>query len=353
MKNHWLKLVTSVFVSVLILWLLLKLISDESNPLDLDDLKRVLSNISASTWLVFLAIHFIGIALRTIRFRVLIQATHSEVVPSFLPLSLVTLVRNMTVDMLPARLGELFYVALLNRGLGVGLGSCFSSLAISIWFDIMVIAPLVLGLLIYPMLGAEIQQRLWVIAVLLVFACVIGILILRPGLGIAAKWLNGFSDVQSRTLASVQSFVDQFAESVDRSLNRATVIKTFVLTVGVRICKYSSIVLLFEGIAAASFPGLVDADSGTILVALLASEAGASLPVPTFMGFGAYEAGGLAAFSMLGLPLAEAGLSLFSVHIATQTVDYTVGAMAAVVFLMITGMKPSMINDLSKNNHYR
>lgn len=345
MKNQWLRLVISVFVSVLILWLLFKLISDETYPIGLEDITRVLGDVSFATFSSFFVIHILGVVLRTVRFQLLIKATQSEIVPTFLPLSLVTLVRNMTVDLLPARLGELFYVGLLNRGLSVRLDSCFSSLAISIWFDVMVIIPLALGLVLYPILDAGIQQRLLLMAVVLVFVCVVGILMLYPGLGIVAKWLSRL-DGESKLLRSLQTFVSQFSESVKLSLNRDTILKTFFLTVGVRICKYSSIILLFAGIADAGFPELAGADPGSILIGLLASEAGASLPIPTFMSFGTYEAGGLAAFAMLGLPIESAGLALFTVHLVTQAVDYTLGGVALVFFVLLTRIKPTAISEL-------
>ena len=345
MKNYWFRLIASVFISVLILWFLFNLINDEENPIGLQDVTRVLGEVSLATFLLFFIIHLLGVIFRTVRFQLLIRATQSEVVPTFWPLELVTLVRNMTVDLLPARLGELFYVGLLNRGLGVRLDSCFSSLAISIWFDVMVIIPLVLGMLLYPVLDVGIQQRLLLVVAILVFVCGVGILILYPGLSIVARWLNRF-DSSSKLLHKIQTFVSQFSDSVKLSLNWETIFKTFFLTVGVRLCKYSSIILLFMGIADAGYPDLSGADPGSILIGLLASEAAASLPIPTFMSFGTYEAGGLAAFAMLGMPVATAGLALFTVHLITQAVDYTLGGLAFVLFVMVTRTSPSTLAGL-------
>ncbi len=347
-KRHGLRILVSVFASVVILWILFKLVSDESNPIGITDLTRIYTEIPITMLLVFLGIHLVGVVVRTIRFRVLIRAAKSETVPGFVPLALVTLVRNMTVDMLPSRAGELFYVGLLNRGLGVRLDSCFSSLAVSIWFDVMVIIPLVGALILYPALDATVQKNLLVLIVLLVFVCVIGILILYPGLGLAAKWLDRFADSDSRPLQKLNTFVSQFSESVKVSLGWQTVLKTFFLTVGVRFCKYSSIVILFSAIARAGFPELADADPASIVIALLASEAGASLPIPTFMSFGTYEAGGLIVFSMLGMPVAVAGLALFAIHLVTQAVDYTLGGISLIVFLAITGIGPSRIRQLDE-----
>ena len=347
MKHPWIRLALSIVVSLLILWLLLQLISDAQNPISFGDVTAILGEVSVEIFALFFIIHLLGIVLRTFRFQILIKAADADGVPSLAALSLVTLVRNMTVDMLPARIGELFYVGLLNRGLNVRLDVCFSSLAISMWFDVLVIIPLIFGLVVYPIIDAGVQTRLLVVAVVLVIACAVGLLILYPGLEIMARWLQRFSTGDSKLIKALKKFVGEFAQSVKRSLTWQTIIKIFLLTVGVRFCKYSSIALLFSGIAAAGFPELAGIDPASIVIGLLASEAGASLPIPAFMSFGTYEAGGLAAFAMLGLPTAAAGLALFSVHLVTQLVDYSIGGVAFVVFLLITGMGLSAVRNIT------
>lgn len=342
MKNPVVRILVSVLVSVLILWFLLRLIGDESNPIGFADLGRILVDIPAGMYMTFLCIHLVGVVIRTARFRILIGAAQSGPTPGFFPLTLITLVRNMTVDMLPSRIGELFYVGLLNRGLKVPMETCFSSLAISVWFDVMVIIPLVLGLVLYPLLEAGIQQQLLVLAAVLVVICTIGILILHPGLSLAARMLQRISPSRSGILGKLNAFVSGFASSVKGSLGWRTILQTFLLTVGVRFCKYSSIAILFYAIARAGFPELANADPGSVVIALLASEAGASLPVPTFMSFGTYEAGGLAAFAMLGISVSAAGLALFTIHLVTQTVDYTLGGLSFIAFVALTGVKPGV-----------
>lgn len=346
-----LRTLVSITVSIVILWFLFRLLGDESNPIVLSDLGGILAGVPIALYLAYLGIHLTGVIIRTARFRVLILAANSGSAPGFLSLMLVTLVRNMTVDMLPSRLGELFYVGLLNRGLGVRVETCFSSLAISVWFDIMVIIPLVLGLVLYPLLAAGMQQQMLVLAAVLAVVCTIGILILHPGLSLVAsvleRWSPGNSTGKptrkSKLLGKLAAFVSAFSTSVRDSLGWATILVTFLLTVGVRVGKYSSIVILFYAIAQAGFPELADAEPASVVIALLASEAGASLPIPTFMGFGTYEAGGLAAFAMLGISVSAAGLALFTIHLVTQAVDYTLGGLAFIAFLIITGTRPASI----------
>ncbi|GAI78141.1 unnamed protein product, partial [marine sediment metagenome] len=105
MKKHGLRILISVSASVLILLFLFNLVSDESNPIEITDLTRIYAEVPATMFLAFLSIHLVGVMVRTMRFSVLIRAARSETVPGFVPLALVTLVRNMTVDMLPSRAG--------------------------------------------------------------------------------------------------------------------------------------------------------------------------------------------------------------------------------------------------------
>jgi hypothetical protein len=67
--------------------------------------------------------------------------------------------------------------------------------------------------------------------------------------------------------------------------------------------------------------------------ALIGGELAASLPVPAFMSFGIYEAGGTAVLSVLGLDKGNALIAMLSVHIWSQLYDYIFGGMCALMFV--------------------
>ena len=69
-----------------------------------------------------------------------------------------------------------------------------------------------------------------------------------------------------------------------------------------------------------------------MLVALIAAEGAASLPVPTFLSFGSYEAGGLAALTALGFPAGDSLVAMTAMHLLSQVVDYSLGGLAFLVF---------------------
>ena len=75
---------------------------------------------------------------------------------------LVTGIRNMVVDMFPSRLGELGYIGLLNKGYGVKLEHCTSSLAISIAYDLIALFIVVLLVVLKQAIGSEVAP--WALA---------------------------------------------------------------------------------------------------------------------------------------------------------------------------------------------
>ncbi|HBE92897.1 MAG TPA: hypothetical protein DDW55_10340, partial [Gammaproteobacteria bacterium] len=78
----------------------------------------------------YLGIQLVGTVFRALRYQLLIRAAGEPNVPHFGHMYLVTMIRNMVVDMLPARLGELLFIAMLNRGYNVRANACISSLSL-------------------------------------------------------------------------------------------------------------------------------------------------------------------------------------------------------------------------------
>ena len=60
-------------------------------------------------------------------------------------------------------------------------------------------------------------------------------------------------------------------------------------------------------------------------VCLIGGEAGASLAIPTLMGFGTYEAGSMFALAWMGFSAAAATTVMLTLHIWSQIVDYVLG----------------------------
>ncbi|MGI9316692.1 MAG: hypothetical protein ACR2QW_05115, partial [bacterium] len=91
----------------------------------------------------------------------------------------------------------------------------------------------------------------------------------------------------------------------------------------------------FMAVAEPSLPAIAEAAKETVFAAIVGAEIGASLPVPTFMSFGTYEAGGTLVFSLLGISEQDGLLALLGVHIWSQMFDYSIGGCCLVLVILL------------------
>jgi uncharacterized membrane protein YbhN (UPF0104 family) len=328
----------SLLSSALVLALLFSLLDDPERPFSFGRLRELLAAVPNEIYFAFLVLYIADTVLRTLRFRLLLRAGGEADPPAFSRILLVTGIRNMVVDLFPARLGELFYVGLMNRGYDVKLNTCLSSLAVSVWLDMVVLAPMLIVLV--AIAGLQHETRTIALAAVLVLAllAIFGYVVLFHGLA----WLRAPLD---KSVASGGGRLTRWADTLLASLSDAmahtrnwrVLGSGLLLSAGIRICKYVGLLLLFLAIARSAQNSVSHAEPLAVLAALVASEAAASLPIPAFMSFGTYEAGGVAAFSALGFPPADSAGIMFTIHVATQLLDYSLGLICLVLFLLTVG----------------
>ncbi len=334
-----LKLGLSVGVSFAILALLLQMVSTGVDDAERPSVMAALQNTSLALVAAYLGLYLITLIIRAYRYRLLIQLSGETNVPTVRQMWLVTGIRNMVVDLLPARLGELGYVALLNRGYGVRLEHCVSSLAISVAFDFVALLVVVLAIVTSQFAGAGIQDWAWGIMFMAVIVSVIAIM----GLFTIAPWFTGqmnrlFSSKwrPDTRMGQALELLNKFSTSLVQVRDSGQTLKVLGVSVIIRALKYLGFYLLFTAVAVPSFESLASLPTGHVIGALIGGEVGASLPVPTFMSFGAYEAGGLLIFQLLGVAdQAAAAVTLLCVHIWSQVMEYTIGGLLLALFIWI------------------
>ena len=338
MVKHLLRIGLSIGVSLAILALLLQLVTsglaDEQRPSVLSALQATSLGLVGA----YVVLSLFTLFVRAARYRLLISMSGEENVPTLRQMALVTGIRNMVVDMLPARLGELGYVGLLNRGYGVKLEHCVSSLTVSIAFDFIAVVVIILMIISKQMLGGDLQG--WVLgamitAVALSVIALVGLFIITPW---ATRWISAtfpakkHDSLWSKTLALMVSFNDSLVAV--RTAGKTW--QVVLLSVVIRLLKYLGMYLLFLGVAAHSFPELAALPVEHAVGALIGGEIGASMPIPTFMSFGAYEAGSTLVFQLLGVADQAAALvTMLCVHIWSQVMDYLLGGILLAAFILI------------------
>ncbi len=338
MLKNFARLALSIAVSLAILALILQLVT---TGLSEDQRPSVWAALAMTTkgWLfAYLGLYFVQLYFRASRYRLLLDIAGEQNLPTLKQMALVTGIRNMFVDMLPGRVGELGYVALLNRGYGVKLEHCMSSLGLAIVFDFVALFVIALAIVTKQLLGASVE--IWALnALLMIFVVtVIGLLAVfyvfpwgvntfRAPLQFAQapKWWNRLLD-----------WSVEFATSITQVRDSGRLLHVSALSIIVRVLKYTGMYLLFMAVAVPSFQSLANLPFEQIIGALVGGEVGASLPVPTFMSFGAYEAGSTLVFQLLGVAnQAEAFVTMLSVHIWSQLMDYTIGGCLLAAFILL------------------
>ncbi len=332
-SRHIFNTLLSLGISLLLLGLLLTGLTGSALPA----LRTKLVALLGHTSLWFVGLYVVTSCLQTFfrarRYGIILQTSGSEV-PRPMHLFLVAMSRNMFVDMLPARLGELSYIGMLNRGFKVRAEDCLSSLAIAFVFDLCALGLMIVGLIGYQLLFADLQP--WILGtffmVLLISA---GLLVfLFPVLRMVRGRLEQVRFMRRGGLATLFVLFDKTVTSLQQAKEAGIAGQVLGLSLGVRFFKYLGLYLLFLGVVLPSYPN-INREFSSVLIALVSAEASASLPVPSFMSFGTYEAGGAFALIALGAAKTISVLVMLALHIWSQLVDYTLGIGATILFIFI------------------
>lgn len=339
MLRNLIKLALSVGVSFAVVALLLRMVSTGLSDAERPSVLSALQNTSTSLLLIVGCVFLLGIFVRAVRYRLLLSLSGEENVPSLSQMYLVTAVRNMFVDMFPGRIGELVYIALLNKGYKVKLENGASSLAIAIAFDFIGLLLVAAGVVVLQLSAGELQG--WAVSGI-ILALVLSLIALS-GLFLVLPAFNNFlynkfkhRYLANNLLAKGLQFLASLSDSVTKVRHSGGALKIIVLSIIIRLLKYFGFYLLFKAVAMPSFESLASLSDAKIVGALIGGEIGASLPLPTFMSFGSYEAGTALVFQLLGVADQAAALvTMLCVHIWSQAMEYILGGVLLAVFFLI------------------
>lgn len=275
--------------------------------------------------------------LKAVRYRMLLKASEGEAAPGLGDLTLLTFVSNLFVDLLPARSGSLAYVVFLNQKLDVRLAACFSSMAFAIVFDVIGMLPLLLAAILGHQMGpGGGNPWLWVALGALAVAGLTALALMDRVLGLAGRllvvWTGRLADPESRLVRALARLGEEL-EHIARDMAKVKAQGVFWPLLGVsaaiRVGKYLSLYLLILGLAAQWGPETTGRLTlGLVLLSLVLAEATASLPISGLAGFGAYEGVMIFTLRQAGLDPTQAAILPVTLHLLTQTLDYTTGGAA-------------------------
>ena len=289
--------------------------------------------ISLPGLLAYVAVSGVGLVLRALRYRLLL----GRPVPLW-PLVLVTAVRNMAVDLVPARAGAAAsYLYLVTARLGLPLEAGVASFALSFILDTLAVAPLLMLALLAVgnaplppavLVGGSLAILLGSVAALWVLAP-----LLRLGAAVAAR-LPG-------PVARLVPILGAAASEVERRERARTLVPALGLSLLLRLTKYGAYYCLLQALLASQDQAGLQLSFLRVFLSIAGAEMAASLPLPTIMSFGPYEAAGAAGFAFwLGLPPDLATLAVTAFHGLSQIHDYALGLLALVWIMAARPQRP-------------
>jgi uncharacterized membrane protein YbhN (UPF0104 family) len=283
----------------------------------------LVAGISPSGLGAFLLVSFAALVLRTLRYWVLLERR-----ASLGALALVTLVRNLFVDLLPARTGAAAsYLYLITTRLGLPVEAAIASFTLSIVLDTLALAPLLLVAVL--VVGAAPLPPLLLVggSLLLLAGSVVALVLLPAVLRVAAR----VGAALPGRLGGVAAPIARAAGEIQRLDGRRVLAPAVALSLLLRLTKYGAYYCLLQAIlAGAGQP--VSLDFLRVFLSVAGAELAASLPLPTIASMGPYEAAGALGFAYwLGLPRDLAALSATAFHALSQLHDYGLGLLALLV----------------------
>ncbi len=297
------------------------------------DVIDLLKNVNLWAVAAFVVLSLTQSIFRLWRYKVLLRLSGYS--PSSLALFLVVLVRNFFSDLLPARIGTLIYVYMVNSRLGVPFAAAASSFSLSFIFDFIVLAPMIVLAVVAAGAVGEMSPAVLIGgAVALLVVTVVVLFLLPQCFRLAAATLERMPLIGAARRAKWGAAMRSVEGEIHRAQKAGVYLRVLALSFMVRVGKYGSYYVFLYALLAPLGYTWAQLDLPRAFLGFCAAEMAASLPISGIAGFGAYEGTWSLAFHLLGYPENIAKLTSISHHLFTQVYGYGLGALALIVLLM-------------------
>lgn len=321
-KRHIFSFILSLGVSIAMVVYLL-------SGTDLEKLGQLVRNISVPALLVYIAIATIQCFVRAWRYGIIINAPELK----YRDIFLVTLVRNLFVDFLPSRLGELVYIFILRQKYRLPLEKATSSFVLSTLFDFITVAPIIGVAMFFVQADSTVELTKYI------FVLGTGLTMLLVAVFKLPFFIKLFDrmvlkKVKNKYTAKLAGKLDELAEEIDTAHQRGIYTKLFVISFGMRLLKYISLFALAAAFFSAWGVHWYDLSFFHCVLGTAGAEFTGFLPIKGLAGIGSWESGWAAVFALLDYPKDWGILTGFGVHLTTQIFEYTLGTVAmAIIYL--------------------
>ncbi len=321
-------IVLSVVVSVVLLWLLF-------SKIDFADLALAFSRIFLPGLAVYAGVAFIGAWLRAWRYKWLLLPQPV----GWKDILLVTFIRNSLIDLLPARLGSLSYIYVLNKRLGFAFETATSSFIVAFVLDFLTLSPFLIVSILAVGLGANAVSAPFLFVVAVAFFLIVGVIywkIIPTARIIQIIFTRVVRAAGVENRGSARAVADKFERTIQNLAaiqKRGNTIPIYILSLLIRLAKYISVYALFYAFLKTHGYSLQDLNFWIFILGLSGAELTSALPVKGLAGFGTWESAWAMTFRLLGFDPKLAIISGLGVHFLTNLFEYSLGIISILVLV--------------------
>ena len=253
---------------------------------------------------------------------------------------LVTFIRNLFVDLFPARIGSLSYIYVLNRRLNFSFETAASTFVVGFIFDFLTLGPFVILSVLLVGLGATMLSGPVLLIAAMFFLLLSG-LILWKIIPLAQIFLKLFRKMASRFHLNSQKWVRLALEKIlktitelERIRKRRIHTRILLLSLAIRAAKYISLYLLLLSLLRSFGLFMPDISFSKTILGITGAELTGALPVKGLAGFGTWESAWALTFNLLDIESSGsqavnlAVLSGIGLHLITNIFEYSLGILS-------------------------
>ena len=319
-KKRLVYIALSAVVSFVLLWLLFSQIRTE-------DIIATLSRIYIPALLAYMAVALLGAWLRAWRYKWLLRPQPI----SWGNILLVTFIRNSLIDLLPARIGSLSFIYVLNKRLGYAFEAATSTFVVAFILDFLTLTPFLVAAILAVGLGSDLISGPALLAVSLAFFGLIFLALwkivpLARFLLAAYRRILRLLSVQGKKSArlSLEKF-ELTIQGLSLIRQRRMFFPVFLLSLLIRLAKYGSVYFLFFGVLRSHGFSLANLSFWVFILGISGAELTSALPVKGLAGFGTWESAWALTFRLMRFDARLAILSGIGVHLLTNIFEYALG----------------------------
>ena len=297
------------------------------------ELTQTLRQISLTALLVYIAVSLIATWLRAWRYKWLLKP-HAI---TWGNMFLVTFIRNCFDDLLPARIGSLSYIIVLNRRLNFSFESAASTFVVAFVFDFLTLSPfLVLAILAVGFGTAAISTSALLIFALLFFLLIF--LLLWKIIPASHLFLKVYQALLKLFKADKKKKAQISFKKLRMTINCLQEIRSrrifaplFAMSLAIRLGKYVSLYALLFALLRSHGFSLQDLSFWKTILGITAAEMTSALPIKGLADFGTWESAWTLAFQLMGFEMRLAVLSGFGIHLITNIFEYGLGFLSILI----------------------